>query len=200
MLSISTCREIVNRLPFAGRISLTKDTIAGLIYAVSILDAEEQTVLLLLCQDQLTYEEIAEKVAISPDAIKKLEKEAIRKICLPSRWNYIQYGIAGYLRLRLAQERDAAYRRGFAAGYERGQKEKSKPVRDLDMPVEMMGLSYHSLSCLKRAGFHTVRELVGLQEEQILHIRGIGKKSATEIANALWELGVIDTYWNIFHV
>ena len=50
MLSINTCKEILNRMPFAGKISLAKDTVSGAIYAVSTLDAEEQTVLLFLCQ------------------------------------------------------------------------------------------------------------------------------------------------------
>ena len=200
MLSIDTCRAIINRLPLTGKISFTKDTIAGVIYAVSVLDADEQTVLLLLCQNQFTYDEIAKRTGISLESIKALEKEAIRKLCQPSRWNYIQNGVTGYLRLRLAQERDAAYRRGFATGYERGQAEEAKPVENLDMPIEMLELSYHSLSCLKRAGFNTVGELVVLQAEQIWRIRGMGKKTIAEITNALWKIGVRCPRWDIFRV
>lgn len=201
MLSINTCKEILNRMPFAGKISLAKDTVSGAIYAVSTLDAEEQTVLLFLCQDQLTYDDITEKMGISLESIKALEKAALRKLRQPSRWNYIQYGVAGYLRLRLAKERDEAYRRGFAAGYQKRQTEKGlKSVTVTNMPVEMMELSYHSLSCLKRAGLHTVGELIALPEEHIRRIRGIGKKTAAEIANALWKLGVVCPPWDIFHI
>lgn len=201
MLSVNTCREILNRIPVAGKVTLTKDTVAGIIYAVSVLEADEQTVLLLLCQENLPYDEIAKKMDISSEDVLALEKVTLRKLRQTNRWNYVQYGVAGYLRMRLAQERNEAYRRGFAAGYQNGQTAKEpKPLQNPDMPVEMLELSYRSVSCLKRAGLHTVGEVMALHEEQIRCIRGMGNKTAAEVANALQKAGLSCPLWEMFRI
>lgn len=89
-----------------------------------------------------------------------MEKEAIRKLRLPGRWDYICHGVRGVLRMRVAQERDKAYQKGFMDGYSRCGRKTAVPAPDVEtMPVENLGLSYRTLNCLKRAGITTVGEL-----------------------------------------
>ena len=84
--------------------SPSKDRIAGLQYALSTLEEDEQRILQLRYQEQQTLQEISVRMERSEEDICTLEKEALRKLCLPSRWNYIRFGIAGYIRTRIHEE------------------------------------------------------------------------------------------------
>ncbi len=61
---------------------------------------------------------------------------------------------------------------------------------DLALPVEDLNLTVRSYNCLKREGIHTVGELVGRSEQDLLDIRNFGSKSIDEVKQKLGELGL----------
>lgn len=193
--------ELLNRIPAKGLVlpkDLTQDICAGIVYAFSTLQEDEQQVLLLRCKDKAEYGAIAKQMHLTEELVVRLEKEAIRKLCLQGRRDYICHGVKGYLRMRLSRERAKAYREGFMDAYFRGG--GHGPGNVPDMPVEMLGLSAYGLNCLMRAGIRTVGETAEISEEDLRRMRNLGPKTAAEIAAALRKQGVIYTIWDKFYM
>ena len=61
---------------------------------------------------------------------------------------------------------------------------------DLALPVEDLELTVRSYNCLKREGIHTVGELVGRSEADLLDIRNFGAKSIDEVKAKLHSMGL----------
>ena len=61
---------------------------------------------------------------------------------------------------------------------------------ELDKPIEGLDLSVRSYNCLKRAGIHTVRQLVDYSENDLLNIRNFGVKSIEEVKDKLESMGL----------
>ena len=61
---------------------------------------------------------------------------------------------------------------------------------DLALPIEDLDLTVRSYNCLKREGIHTVGELVGRSEADLLDIRNFGAKSIDEVKAKLVEMGL----------
>jgi DNA-directed RNA polymerase subunit alpha len=62
---------------------------------------------------------------------------------------------------------------------------------DLALPIEEMDLTVRSYNCLKREGIHTVGELVGRSEADLLDIRNFGAKSIDEVKVKLAQMGLV---------
>ncbi|MDD7364085.1 MAG: DNA-directed RNA polymerase subunit alpha [Atopobiaceae bacterium] len=71
----------------------------------------------------------------------------------------------------------------FATGTEEDNTELDKQIEDLD-------LSVRSYNCLKRAGIHSVRQLVEFSENDLLNIRNFGVKSIEEVKDKLEAMGL----------
>lgn len=56
--------------------------------------------------------------------------------------------------------------------------------------IDNLDLSVRSYNCLKRAGINTVGELIEFNEEEMLKVRNLGRKSLEEVLNKLDELGL----------
>ncbi len=61
---------------------------------------------------------------------------------------------------------------------------------ELEKQVEDLDLSVRSYNCLKRAGIHSVRQLVDFSENDLLNIRNFGAKSIEEVKDKLQEMGL----------
>lgn len=61
---------------------------------------------------------------------------------------------------------------------------------DMALPIEDLELSVRSYNCLKREGIHSVGELVGRSEADLMDIRNFGAKSIDEVKEKLQELGL----------
>lgn len=70
------------------------------------------------------------------------------------------------------------------------EKEEEQKDKLLEMPIEELDLSVRSYNCLKRAGINTVGELIQRNEEDMMKVRNLGKKSLEEVVNKLAELGL----------
>jgi DNA-directed RNA polymerase subunit alpha len=61
---------------------------------------------------------------------------------------------------------------------------------ELEKQVEDLDLSVRSYNCLKRAGIHSVRQLVEYSENDLLNIRNFGAKSIEEVKDKLQSMGL----------
>lgn len=68
--------------------------------------------------------------------------------------------------------------------------EEVQTSTDLDRMVEDLDLSVRAYNCLKRAGIHSVRQLVEYSEIDLLNIRNFGAKSIEEVKDKLISLGL----------
>ena len=60
----------------------------------------------------------------------------------------------------------------------------------LEMTIEDLDLSVRAYNCLKRAGINTVSELVQRNQEDMMKVRNLGKKSLEEVEQKLQALGL----------
>ena len=63
-------------------------------------------------------------------------------------------------------------------------------TKTLETPIEEVEFSVRAYNCLKRAGIHTVQELVNKKENEVTKIRNLGKKSLKEVLDKVEELGL----------
>ncbi|MEW5761955.1 MAG: DNA-directed RNA polymerase subunit alpha [Bacillota bacterium] len=70
------------------------------------------------------------------------------------------------------------------------EKEEEKKNKILEMPIEELELSVRSYNCLKRAGINTVEDLIQRNEEEMMKVRNLGKKSLEEVVKKLNEYGL----------
>lgn len=70
------------------------------------------------------------------------------------------------------------------------QKELSMKDKLLETPIEDLEFSVRSFNCLKRAGIHTVADIVSKTEQDMIKVRNLGKKSLEEVINKVNELGL----------
>ena len=69
--------------------------------------------------------------------------------------------------------------------------ETNGPDKDsgLEMTIEDLDLSVRSFNCLKRAGIHTVEDLLEKTESEMMKVRNLGRKSYDEVLQKLTSLG-----------
>lgn len=70
---------------------------------------------------------------------------------------------------------------------EPGEDDKEKA---LEMSIEELDLSVRAYNCLKRAGINTVSELVQRNQEDMMKVRNLGKKSLEEVEQKLEAMGL----------
>lgn len=70
------------------------------------------------------------------------------------------------------------------------QKELSERDRMLEAPIEDLEFSVRSYNCLKRAGIHTVGDIVSKTEHDMMKVRNLGKKSLEEVIGKVKSLGL----------
>lgn len=70
------------------------------------------------------------------------------------------------------------------------QKELSLKDKLLETPIEELEFSVRSYNCLKRAGIHTVADVVNKTEQDMMKVRNLGKKSLDEVVKKIADLGL----------
>ena len=63
----------------------------------------------------------------------------------------------------------------------------AKPATQM---IEDLDLSVRSYNCLKRAGIQTVEELTQKTEDEMMHVKNLGKKSLKEVKDKMTQLGL----------
>ena len=170
--------------------SLTKDVQAGITYALSTLEETERDV---LDRKYRLGEDLSEDQ-------HRIVSQALKKLCHPSRWDYICYGIVGCGK----RKAEAAKRKGIEQGYREGRAVAAKEhgldgeVTQLDLPLETMPLSTRTCNALREGGCKTVRDVAVLDIEAIRTMRGLGEKGAKEIMRILRSYGLVHTAWELY--
>ena len=75
-------------------------------------------------------------------------------------------------------------------GIDFNEPEDDKKEKVLEMTIEELDLSVRAHNCLKRAGINTVAELVQRNQEDMMKVRNLGKKSLEEVEQKLIALGL----------
>ncbi len=70
------------------------------------------------------------------------------------------------------------------------QPEDNTKEKVLEMTIEELELSVRAYNCLKRAGINSVAELVQRNQEDMMKVRNLGRKSLEEVEQKLQELGL----------
>lgn len=70
------------------------------------------------------------------------------------------------------------------------EKKVDNMTKTLETPIEEVEFSVRAYNCLKRAGIHTVQDLVNKKEVEVTKIRNLGKKSLKEVLDKVAELGL----------
>ena len=68
--------------------------------------------------------------------------------------------------------------------------EEDKKEKVLEITIEELDLSVRSYNCLKRAGINTVEELIKRNEDEMMKVRNLGRKSLEEVEHKLAALGL----------
>ena len=70
------------------------------------------------------------------------------------------------------------------------QPEEDKKDKVLEMTIEELDLSVRAYNCLKRAGINSVSELVQKNQDDMMKVRNLGRKSLEEVEQKLSALGL----------
>ncbi|MDD2504698.1 MAG: DNA-directed RNA polymerase subunit alpha [Bacilli bacterium] len=63
-------------------------------------------------------------------------------------------------------------------------------TKTLETPIEEIEFSVRAYNCLKRAGIHTMQDLIDKREAEVTKIRNLGKKSLKEVMDKVNEMGL----------
>lgn len=150
----------------------------------------ERNVIEFRYRDGLTLKETGENLGVTHERIRQIELKALRKLRHKSRLNnlvYVQVKASDYNALlnevrklradvsRLIIEMDTDS--DFII-------KKNKQV-----PIEDLNLSIRPYNCLIRAGIHTIGDIL---THDLLRVRNLGRKSLSEIVNAVESYGFSD--------
>ena len=151
----------------------------------------EYEILLQIYREHKIFDQIAAQLGLSRARVQQLAERAIYIIRKHSKFflegqysrfeSLAKLDYAQYLEQKKSQwDYDSACE--FIENY------KNSTWNDDDIAV--LDLSVRSYNCLRRAGIQYVSELIELNEDQLLSIRCLGKKSAREIIKSLERLGL----------
>lgn len=183
----------------------SSDLRAGLKHAISLIGVKEGEVIKLRYMEGKSYKEIQEILQCVDKTVLLLEKRAIDRLREPSTYNYIKYGICGYVQKILIEE----YKKGFESGYAKGYEDAESDTRNgftrterdisiMSLPLEILQLEVRAFNCLYYGGCRTVGDCIRMDEYHIRKMKNLGKKSANAIARALRRLDIRNTAWNQF--
>ena len=69
------------------------------------------------------------------------------------------------------------------------EKRDNEKEKVLDLTIDELDLSVRSFNCLKRAGIHTVEDLINKSEDDMMKVRNLGRKSLEEVIAKLDSFG-----------
>ena len=180
----------------------TDDICAGISYAISTLGYREHDLLRMRYEERKPRTEIGAFFGIDQECVRQIENKTLQSLRTPTRWNYMKFGIDGYMRWAKERARGEGYKTGYDQGYKNGYLDGKNGTEQLSIseellnyPIESLGISVRAFNCLRRAKCLRVGDVVKLSAVQIERLRNLGPKSANEIACALRNIGIPNTNW-----
>ena len=110
-----------------------------------------------------------------------------------------------YFKGLMSMLNDLHNKNGYIAGYWDGVKDaccgkaeqwQSKNI--MKLAVKAMGLSARAGNCLINSGCTYIGDVIQLSSCQIMRMRNLGPKTASEIAQWVMEHGILSTAWSEF--
>lgn len=183
--------------------TITRDVYTGLLYALSTMPEKEQKVIRIRYLQNAPYEDICMEMAIPREEVLKIEEKALIALRASCRWNYIQYGVAGYTKKRNLEEYNKGFHAGFLAGYKKGMLVNGDDLQGseppiYDLPLEDLQLSVRAFNSLYAIGCRSIGDVATIEKSRIMCIRNLGKKAANEVALALQRKEITPTDWELF--
>lgn len=156
---------------FGGSLAyhIDDDRTNGVLYALSLLPKQEQSVLRYMYYNGMSDKDIADYYEKSRSWPKQVSDKALAKLRHPSRMVYIQYGLNG------------------AQYFLKRQAELVKT--GLLTPIEDLKLSLRSYNCLKKVSLNYVEEILNLSNSDISKIKNFGLQNRRELYTAIRRLG-----------
>ena len=71
------------------------------------------------------------------------------------------------------------------------EKTEDPAVKALETSIEDLDFSVRAYNCLKRAGIHTLQDLVNKSETDMMKIRNLGQKSLKEVLDKIRDMGLV---------
>ena len=71
------------------------------------------------------------------------------------------------------------------------EKTEDPKVKALETSIEDLDFSVRAYNCLKRAGIHTLQDLVNKSESDMMKIRNLGNKSLKEVLDKIRDMGLV---------
>ena len=71
------------------------------------------------------------------------------------------------------------------------EKTEDPAVKALETSIDDLDFSVRAYNCLKRAGIHTLQDLVNKSETDMMKIRNLGKKSLKEVLDKIRDMGLV---------
>lgn len=71
------------------------------------------------------------------------------------------------------------------------EKTEDPAIKALETSIEDLDFSVRAYNCLKRAGIHTLQDLVNKSENDMMKIRNLGKKSLKEVLDKIRDMGLV---------
>lgn len=182
---------------------ITPDIENGIEFALSHLEPIEQQLLKLRRYSSLALSQIATRLSLSVTQAEALETSACKKLRQFHLWNYMLYGIVGYVKKTAADE----YARGYSLGYQAGYKTAVIDINNgthrqyasnelLNTPVTSLQFSARIRHSLRIANIKCLGELIALDDSQIRALRKLGPVSTNEIAKKIKALNIQHTSWD----
>lgn len=198
---------------------LTQDQLDGLKKALTILTEREQQVIDAYYRRGLNLEEAGREQNVTRERLRQISAKAVRKLRHPARKKLILYGLemskemseVGRLRAELTAETYALTQwqaeldaRAELLGYrerkqigtpefddEAGSSEQDQASHGLqNIWIDELQLSVRSYNCLRRACIDTVADILELSQEDMIHVRNLGRKSMEEIIRKMHSMGL----------
>ncbi|MBR0092472.1 MAG: hypothetical protein IJP92_12315 [Lachnospiraceae bacterium] len=171
---------------------LTEDQMAGLEYALSTLNKQEQLVFRLRYEEQYTLNEVAASLKRSRERARQIILKGLGKLRNPACSQYYVLG------LKATAERKN--RITYSVVKKTGSEMTNTEIREAlggraGMRFPELGLSTRACNCMERAGLGTVYDLIVFLQKNpngLYPIRNLGKCSLMEIYDRMREIGLGD--------
>lgn len=187
-------------IPYEGKVISTKIRLTGRQFVLGGEEAGQESDLLgpqpEISPEPSPYESILiEELELGARAYGALKRSGIKTLAdLLARSQFEIEGIRGFGKGAMKELRADLDKRQLKL---RGEELKRSPGREFsEMLIEELEVGVRLYNCLKRAGIHTMEELLQKDWSEIEAIPNLNKGKVSELKEALrargWDLGMID--------
>lgn len=176
--------------------SIPEDAEESYRYVASQLTEREQKVIELYYFDDMTLEEAGKVFSVTRDRIRQILSKAVRKLRHPSRSNILSVGINEWNRQQEAiKEQARIEKETMEQAFREKLDKKIEEIKNCDdlassflgTDIRELELSVRSYNCLKRASYHTIRNILKADLDDLMRIRNLGRKSMGEVLKNTYE-------------